>query len=292
MLMDVGKRARRLRFMRTSPDNGLYKYNGTTWTQVNTVVSTSMTASSSALYANFAGYGLYKYDGAAWSQINTVVSTSMTARVQPCMRTLQDTVFTSTMAPHGVRLIQSLRQTMLVSGSTLYANFAGYVSTSTMGRHGTRINTVVSTGMATSGSVLYANFADTAFTSTIGATWSQINYGCFDKHDGLKFGPVCELCRIRSLQVTMAPHGARSIRLFLQNMTASSSALYANFAGYGLYKYDGTTWTQVNSVVAASMVISDQTVLANFTGYGLYMYEGTTWAQINTVVSDSMVIGP
>jgi hypothetical protein len=37
-------------------------------------------------------------------------------------------------------------------------------------------------------------------------------------------------------------------------MVASGSALYATFTGYGLYKYDGSTWTNINSTLPANMI--------------------------------------
>jgi hypothetical protein len=36
-------------------------------------------------------------------------------------------------------------------------------------------------------------------------------------------------------------------------MTASGSVLYADFAGAGLWKWDGSTCIQINTVVPASM---------------------------------------
>ena len=77
-------------------------------------------------------------------------------------------------------------------------------------------------------------------------------------------------------------------------MVASGASLFANFAGYGLYKYISptSTWTRINSVVPDSMVASGTTAYANFAGYGLYKYDGTGWTQINPVAPDSMFARP
>ncbi len=48
-----------------------------------------------------------------------------------------------------------------------------------------------------------------------------------------------------------------------------STTLYADFAGYGLYTWDGSTWSQLHSLSPASIAVSGSTLYATFTGYGL-----------------------
>ena len=69
----------------------------------------------------------------------------------------------------------------------------------------------------------------------------------------------------------------------------STSVVYANFTSYGLYKYAGTTWTQLNTIVADSMVATGTDLYANFMGNGLYKWNGTVWTKINTSAAASMV---
>jgi hypothetical protein len=61
---------------------------------------------------------------------------------------------------------------------------------------------------------------------------------------------------------------------------SSAALLYANFAGYGLYKWDGSSWTQINPANPANMVASGSVLYANFAGYGLYKWDSTAWSQI------------
>ncbi len=53
-----------------------------------------------------------------------------------------------------------------------------------------------------------------------------------------------------------------SVRLFYQSFVP----LYATFTGYGLYKHDGTSWTQLNGTIPNTMIASGNTVYATFTG--------------------------
>ena len=72
------------------------------------------------------------------------------------------------------------------------------------------------------------------------------------------------------------------------SMAASASSLYAAFTGYGLYSWNGTTWTKINGVLPASMAASASSLYAAFTGYGLYSWNGTTWTKINAILPTSM----
>ena len=71
-------------------------------------------------------------------------------------------------------------------------------------------------------------------------------------------------------------------------MVASESTLYASFTGSGLYAWNGSTWTQINPTVPAGMTASGSTLYASFTGAGLHAWNGSTWAQINPTVPEGM----
>ena len=71
-------------------------------------------------------------------------------------------------------------------------------------------------------------------------------------------------------------------------MPPISFSLYATYTGSGLYKYDNTTWTRIDTVVPANMVASGSTLYATYTGSGLYKYNGSTWVHIDTVEPANM----
>ncbi len=70
-----------------------------------------------------------------------------------------------------------------------------------------------------------------------------------------------------------------------------TSSLYTAFTGVGLFKYDGTNWTKINSVIPSNMAASGTTLYTAFTGVGLFKYDGSTWTKINKVIPASMVTG-
>jgi hypothetical protein len=119
---------------------GLWYWNGSAWSKINTASPASMVASGTILYANFTGYGLWKWNGNAWSQINPTIPASMVA-----------------------------------SGTILYANFTGYGLWKWNGNAWSQINPTSPTSMFASGSMLYANFTGYGFYKWDGSSWTQVN---------------------------------------------------------------------------------------------------------------------
>jgi hypothetical protein len=237
----------------TFPGYGLYKYDGTSWSQINSVSPSSMVASGSILYANFAGYGLYKWENGAWTQLNSLVASNMVASGSTLYANFAGYGLYKYNGTSWSQLNSVIATDMVATSSALYANFAGYGLYKYNGTSWSQLNSVVATSMVASGSTLYANFAGYGLYKYNGTSWSQLN------------------------------------SVIATDMVATSSALCANFAGYGLYKYNGTSWSQLNSAVASSMVATDSALYANFAGYGLYQYNGTSWTQINSVLATDMV---
>jgi hypothetical protein len=119
---------------------GLWQWNGSAWSQINTLSPASMVASGSMLYGNFTGYGLWQWNGRAWRLINTLIPESMVA-----------------------------------SGSILYANFTGYGLWQWNGSAWRLINTLIPASMVASGPILYANFTGYGLWKWDGSAWSQVN---------------------------------------------------------------------------------------------------------------------
>jgi hypothetical protein len=68
-------------------------------------------------------------------------------------------------------------------------------------------------------------------------------------------------------------------------MVASGSNLYANFTLLGLYQWNGTVWTKINSTIPTAMAPSGPDFYASFTGSGLYKWKGGgSWTKINSAI--------
>ena len=66
-----------------------------------------------------------------------------------------------------------------------------------------------------------------------------------------------------------------------ENIVASNSTLYVDFgASYGLYKWDGASWTQLSSTKPENMVTTGSTLYVDFGTFGIYKWNGSSWTQL------------
>ena len=198
--------------------SGLCVYNPdkATWTQISSVNPKNMIYSGSTLYAGFGASGLRKWDGLAWSQLTSV---------NP--------------------------ENMVTSGSTIYADFgASYGLYKWDGAAWSQLTLANPENMVTSGSTLYANFNSLGASGLWkwnGAAWSQLT--------------------------SANP----------ENMIYSGSTLYADFGASGIWKWDVTTstWSQLKSLNPENMLPSGSTLYVDFgASYGIWKWDGGSWSQL------------
>jgi hypothetical protein len=78
--------------------------------------------------------------------------------------------------------------------------------------------------------------------------------------------------------------------LLVFSVPAFGTVLYADFAGAGIWKWDGTTWSQVTPNVPTAMAASGSLLYGNFgTGAGIWKWDGTAWGQVTPLNPTYMV---
>ena len=91
--------------------------------------------------------------------------------------------------------------------------------------------------------------------------------------------------------VVKVPTGATSgcVRIVTNNGTSNcinfiviADFLYADFGSYGLYKYDGATWTQITPYSPSAMAATGSLLYGTF-GNGIWQYDGSTWSQLTPI---------
>ena len=75
------------------------------------------------------------------------------------------------------------------------------------------------------------------------------------------------------------------------SMSAAGSLLYADFAAYGFYSWNGTAWTKINTYHPASMSASGSVLYADFAGLGIYKWELGAWSQLTPTDPAIMLAG-
>jgi hypothetical protein len=85
-------------------------------------------------------------------------------------------------------------------------------------------------------------------------------------------------------------HNSKTRSEMLSITTNPAALLYADFAGYGIWKWDGT-WSQVTPNVPTAMAVSGSLLYGNFgTGAGIWKWDGTTWSQVIPNVPTAMAV--
>jgi hypothetical protein len=73
----------------------------------------------------------------------------------------------------------------------------------------------------------------------------------------------------------------------VQDLIGVSSDLYTDYGTAGLWKYNGA-WSPIGSADANRLGTYGEKLVANFPAYGLYEYDGSTWVSLtgNNGVTD------
>ena len=231
----------------TDGTSGIWKWDGSAWSQLTTANPENMVTSGSTLYVDFGvSYGLYKWSGSVWSQL---------ASASP--------------------------ENMVASGSTLYVDFgASYGLYKWDGAAWTQLTSANPENMAASGSMLYVDFgAAYGLYKWDGGVWSQLtsanseNMAASSSTLYVDFGASYGLYKWDGAAWTQLTSANP------ENMVASGSTLYFG-ASYGLYKWDGAAWTQLTSAKPENMVASGSTLYVDFGASGLYKWDGSSWSQL------------
>ena len=64
-----------------------------------------------------------------------------------------------------------------------------------------------------------------------------------------------------------------------QKILASTSDLYGTFEGLGIWKWNGTAWSNLTSSIPDKMVTSGIKLYGAFSGLGIWLWTGTQWEQ-------------
>jgi FtsP/CotA-like multicopper oxidase with cupredoxin domain len=272
---------------------GLYQWDGAALTQITPTNSTSMVASGSILYADFAGDGLYKWDGSALTKISGMHPVSMVTANSWLYAYFTGDGLYKWDGNAWTKLTGTQPASMVAAGTNLYADFAGSVGLYQWnGTAWTKLTGTHPASMVAAGTNLYADFAGsvglyqwngTAWTKLTGthptamsASGSNL-YANFNGSAGLQQWNGTAWRKISGM------HPA--------SMVAANYGLYAYFNGDGLYKWDGNAWTKLTGTQPASMVASGAIPFADFSNDALYALDVNAWTRITTAHPTSMVAG-
>lgn len=243
-------------------DRGIFlsTNNGTSWTQVNSGLTSSSNIFKSLVISGtniFAGSGLGVYrstnNGSSWSTVNTGLPAT----------------YVQALAVSGTNLFAG---TAVLSGGTAYGGV--YLSTNN-GTSWTHVNSGITSSIVYSlavkpngsgGTNLFAGSDSGAFLSTNnGTSWTPVNSGLTSR---------CVLC--------FAVLGA--------NLFAGMEAINNDSGGIFCSTDNGSTWTPtgLKNGSISCLAVSGTNLFAAIGSVGVYLStdNGTNWTQVNSGLSD------
>ena len=225
--------------------DGLCKWDGAAWSQLTSANPENMVTSGSTIYAAFGASGIWKWDGSAWAQLSLA---------NPEKMVTSGSMFYVDFGALGIwkwngaswsQLSSTNPENIVASDSTLYAAFGASGIWKWDGASWSQLSSTNPENMVTSGSTLYVDFGALGIYEWNGAAWSQLS--------------------------SSNP----------ENIVAFNSTLYVDFgASYGIYKWDGASWTQLTSTKPEKMVTTGSTLYVDFGALGIYKWNGSSWTQL------------
>ena len=221
---------------------GIWKWDGSSWSQVTPNIPQLMVISGSNLYGSFAGAGIWKWDGSSWVQITPN---------NPQLMVISGSNLYGSFAGAGIwkwdgsswmQVTPNNPQLMVTSGANLYGAFAGNGIWKYDGSAWSNITSSNPVAIAASGSNLYGTFAGNGVWQWNGSTWIQLT-----PNDSVSMlAPLSSKKAITSFSFAnpvasaAIDEGAKTISIILPYNT-NVSALIATFTTTGLSVKVGST---------------------------------------------------
>jgi Family of unknown function (DUF5719) len=244
---------------------GVWKYDGTTWTDTDGGVSSyeiyslAYDSGQNLLYAGTNNHGVWKYDGTNWTDTDGGVSSY---RIPSLACDSGHNLLYAGTAGHGVWKYNGTTWTDTdggVSSHILYIFSLAYDSTHNLLYAGTDLGVWKYNG--------------TTWTNTGGGMSSDENMSlAYDSGHNLLYAGTSDngVWKYDGTTWTDTSGGGAPFSSYSLAYDSGQNALYAGTSGHGVWKYDGTNWTDTGGGVSSYIIAS----LACDPGHSL-LYAGT-----------------
>ncbi|MBF0118547.1 MAG: hypothetical protein HQK79_06900 [Desulfobacterales bacterium] len=264
--------------------NGLYHYNGTSWTNISKKNASMLKAFGTKLAVKFSD-GLYEYDGS--STLISITASSAEGLLGIDSRLYVD-LGSSGLSEYKngtLTQISALNPTALSNyNNKLVAKFSDglyqYDGTSW-----TKITSTASEDMIGVGANLYVDFGAKGVYK-YKTSWTQIatnNPTMLGSYNNKLVGKFST-----GLHEYDGSKWTRISTAAAENIISMGNNLYVDFGKSGLYKYDGTKWIQIAKDNPVSIISYSNKIVGKFLSY-IYEYNGTKWTRTATTPSENMV---
>jgi hypothetical protein len=231
--------------------NGLWHWDGDTWTQINAQNPEALEAWNGGLAADFDGNGLWTYNGASWDLLTTLNPASMEAWNTELAVYFAGNGLWSYNGATWSLLTTNAAQDMQAWSGGLAVDFGAFGLWTYDGSSWSLLTTSNASDMAAWSRGLAVDFGTSGLWSYDGSSWS--------------------------LLTTNNPEA----------MQAWSGGLAVDFGAFGLWTYDGSSWSLLTTSNAISMADWDSALAVDVPS-GLWSYNGSSWRLLTTTHPEDM----
>ncbi|MCP4668998.1 MAG: hypothetical protein GY849_21895, partial [Deltaproteobacteria bacterium] len=236
--------------------NGLWHYNGTGWTQINTNDPQRLLAYDNTLVGDFGGIGLWKYDGGTWTQL---------------------TPFNA----------DNSGNTMVAYGGGMAVDFGVDGLWHYNGSTWTQLHSYNPQWLMAYDNVLVGDFGTIGLWQYDGAAWTQIA-GDLDNTGNTMIAYGGGMAADFGADGLWLYDGVGWIQHSADDpqwLMAYGNVLVVDFGATGLWQFDGATWTGLAGDADNSgntMIPYGDGMAVDFGANGLWHYDGADWTQLDS----------
>ena len=285
------------------PGDGLYQYNGTTLTKISSNGSvTTMLGLSNVIYVSLGNAGLWKWDGTNFTEVLALNATSMVYSSTSSLLYVNCPgygVYSYDGVHTPIQITPAVATNMIVAGSTFYGDFGaaiGFWSCTGAGTNWTKIGTATSDILVVSGTTLYGDFGAAGVWAYNGTNWTQLTPAHANNliFDGTTLYGDYGAVGIWAYNVSSAKWGSGPITpASSKNLVVAGTTLYGDFgAVYGIWQYSGagTSWTQITPATSNQLLVSASVIDGTFGASGVWQWDNNSWTQLTSSNATQIIV--
>ena len=232
--------------------NGLWHYDGSSWTQLNGQDPEDMEEWAGGLAADFGATGLWNYDGSSWSLLTT-----------------------------------NNAEGMKVWTNGLAVDFGAIGLWNYDGSSWSLLTTNNAEGMEAWANGIAADFGSIGLWNYDGSSWGLLTTSnaegmeAWDNGLAVDFGSFGLWNNDGTSWSLLTTNNAEA-------MEAWAEGLAADFGGFGLWNYDGSSWSLLTTNDAELMATWCNGLAVDFGSFGMWSYSDSSWGLLTTSNAEDM----
>jgi len=268
--------------------DGLWHYDGSTWTQLNGQNPEGMEEWNEGLATDFSSLGLWNYDGFSWDALTTLNPQDMRAWDDSLAVDFGGTGLWNYNGSSWDLLTTNDPQDMEAWTNGLAVDFGTFGLWNYNGSSWNLLTTSDAEGMTAWSGDLAVDFGTFGLWSYNGSSWDLLTTSDAQSMEAWSGGLAVDFDTFGLWNY----NGSSWSLLTTSNaefMAAWASGLAVDFGGTGLWSYNGSSWDLLTTSDPQDMEGWATSLAVDLGASGLWNYDGSSWANLTGLDSEDMI---